>query len=334
MSYQSIQIEKYGPATAMAFHTLAPREPGEDEVAIEVAYSGINFADIQMRLGLYPDAPKKPFVPGYEVSGKVTAVGKSVVGMKVGDDVVAGTYFGGYASHVTLPVRQVFKLPAGVDLEAGAALPVNYFTAQLALFEMARVRAGDRVVIEPATGGVGVLAIQMARHVGAEVVGLTTTPAKKAFIEELGATAYTVDEFHADDQLRGYDLVINSSGGAAIEWQRRRLGMTGRIVCLGMSSMTQNGKRSYLKIASALLRTPRISVLKLFDANTGVYALNALHVLRDPVWIEKLTTSMTEIAAMQLKPHVGKVFPANEVAAAHSYLETKQAKGKVLLQWS
>jgi len=334
MSYQSIQIEKYGPASSLAFHTLAPKDPAADEVAIDVAYSGINFADIQMRLGLYPDAPKKPFVPGYEVSGKVTAVGKGVDHVKVGDPVVAGTYFGGYASHVTLPARQVFKLPTGIDLEAGAALPVNYFTAQLALFEMARVRKGDRILIEPATGGVGVLAIQMARFVGAEVVGLTTSPHKKKFIEDLGATAYTVDEFQADASLKGYDLVINSSGGAAIEWQRRRLGMTGRIICLGMSSMTKNGKRSYVKIASALLRTPRISVLKLFDANTGVYALNALHVLRDPQWIGKLTSSMTEISAMHLKPHIGKVFPANDVAAAHSFLETKQATGKVLLQWS
>ena len=334
MSYQSIQIEKYGPATAMAFHEVMPKLPADDEVAIDVAYSGINFADIQMRLGLYPDAPKKPFVPGYEVSGKVTAVGKNVRDVKKGDEVVAGTYFGGYASHVTLPARQVFKLPNGIDLEAGAALPVNYFTAQLALFEMARVRKGDRILIEPATGGVGVLAIQMARHVGAEVIGLTTSPHKKKFIEELGATAYTVEEFHADATLRGYDLVINSSGGAAIEWQRQRLGMTGRIICLGMSSMTKNGKRSYVKIASALLRTPRISVLKLFDANTGVYALNALHILQDPTWIERLTSSMAEIPAMQLRPHVGKVFDAKEVAAAHAYLETKQATGKVLLHWS
>ena len=85
--------------------------------------------------------------------------------------------------------------------------------------------------------------------------------------------------------------------------------------------------------ASALLDTPRISVLKLFDVNTGVYALNALHVLRDPTWVAKLTSSMSEIAAMQLKPHVGKVFDAKEVAAAHAFLETKQATGKVLLHW-
>ena len=333
MSYQEIRIETNGPASAMAFHTLAPRLPGDDEVAIDVAYSGINFADIQMRLGLYPDAPKKPFTPGYEVSGIVNSVGKNVRDVKKGDQVAAGTYFGGYASHVTVPAHQVFKLPANVDLEAGAAMPVNYFTAQIALFEMARIRKGDRIVIEPATGGVGVLAIQMARAVGAEVTGLTTSEHKRGFIEQLGATAMTVREFAADESLRGYDLVINSSGGAAIEWQRKRLGITGRIICLGMSSMTTNGKRNYLKIASALLRTPRISILKLFDVNTGVYALNALRVFQDPIWLEKLTRSLAGADLTNLRPHIGKVFPATEVAAAHEFLETKQATGKVLLHW-
>lgn len=334
MAHHDIVISKYGPAQTLALREIAPRAPGDDEVAIEVAYSGINFADIQMRLGFYPDAPKKPFVPGYEVSGKVTAIGKNVTDVKPGDAVVAGTYFGGYASHVTIPARQVFPLPASIDLAAGAALPVNYFTAQLALFEMARVRRGDRVLIECATGGVGVLATQMARHAGAEVTGLTTSPHKKSFIESLGAKAYTREELRADASLTGYDFILNASGGAEINWQRARLGMTGRMVCVGMSSGVKDGKRNFARIALAAVRTPRISVLKLFDANTGIYALNALHVLRDPQWIERLTRSMTTVEQMGLRPHVGKVFPAADVAAAHAFLETKQATGKVLLAWN
>jgi 2-desacetyl-2-hydroxyethyl bacteriochlorophyllide A dehydrogenase len=329
-----IVIDKFGTAETLKLREVAPRRPGDDEVAIAVAYSGINFADIQMRLGFYPDAPKKPFVPGYEVSGKVTAVGKHVTNVKPGDEVSAGTYFGGYASHVTIPARQVFVLPRAIDLEAGAALPVNYFTTQLALFEMARVRAGDRVLIECATGGVGVLAIQMARHAGADVTGLTTSPRKKSFIEGLGATAYTRDEFRANPNLRGYDFILNASGGAEINWQRARLGLTGRMVCVGMSSGVKDGKRNFARVALAALRMPRISVIELFGASTGIYALNALHVLRDPVWIERLTKSMTTVEEMGLRPHVGKVFAATDVAAAHAYLETKQAIGKVLLAWN
>src|SRR3954465_5820949 len=110
MIHQNIRIEKYGSASTLQLRELAPRAPGDDEVAIDVAYSGINFADIQMRLGLYPDAPKRPFVPGYEVSGKIAAVGKNVTDLAPGDPVVAGTYFGGYASTVTIPANQVFKL--------------------------------------------------------------------------------------------------------------------------------------------------------------------------------------------------------------------------------
>lgn len=331
--HHDIVIEKYGPASTLGVRPIAPRAPGDDEVAIDVAYSGVNFADIQMRLGFYPDAPKKPFVPGYEVSGTVSAVGAQVTDLRVGDRVVAGTYFGGYASTVTVPAAQVFRLPTAFDLAAGAALPVAYFTAQLALFEMARVRAGDRVVIECATGGVGVLATQMARHAGAEVIGLTTSPHKKSFIESLGAAPYTLDEFRAARTLRGYDLILNSSGGASIEWQRARLGLTGRMVCIGVSSGVKDGKRDYLRMLTAVIRTPRISILGLFDRSTGIYALNALHVLREPAWVERLTRSMTNIEAMGLAPHVGKVFPATDVAAAHAFLETKQATGKVLLGW-
>ncbi len=333
MSHHDIVIEKFGSAATLKQREFAPRTPSDDEVAIDVAYSGVNFADIQMRLGFYPDAPKKPFVPGYEVSGKVSSIGKNVRDLRVGDSVIAGTYFGGYASHVTVPASQVFRLPTSIDLAAGAALPVAYFTAQLAVFEMARVRKGDRVLIECATGGVGVLAMQMAKHAGAEVTGLTTSPHKKSFIEDYGAKAYTLDEFRADSSLTGYDFILNSSGGAQINWQRQRLGLTGRMVCIGISSGVKDGKRNYLRIGLAALRTPRISVLKLFDTNSGIFALNALHILRDPTWIERLTKSMTSIESMGLTPHVGKVFPATDVSAAHAFLETKQATGKVLLAW-
>jgi 2-desacetyl-2-hydroxyethyl bacteriochlorophyllide A dehydrogenase len=332
--HRDIVIEKFGPASTLVTRQIAPRAPGNDEVAIDVAYSGVNFADVQMRIGLYPDAPKKPFVPGYEVSGRISAVGKNVKDLAVGDAVVAGTYFGGYASTVTIPAHQAFKLPEKMDLASGAALPVAFFTAQLAVFEMARVRKGDRVLIECATGGVGVLAMQMAKHVGAEVTGLTTSAHKKKFIEEHGATAYTLDEFQADKSLTGYDFILNSSGGGNIGWQRKRLRLTGRIVCIGMSSGVKDGKRSFLRIAKALLSMPRISILRLFNDNTGVYALNALHVLRDPEWIAKLTRSMSTIPAMQLEPHVGKVFDASEVGQAHDFLSSKQATGKVLIAWN
>lgn len=330
---REIAIEKYGPASNLAVRERPATAPGDDDVTIAVKYSGINFADIQMRLGFYPDAPKRPFIPGYEVSGHVAAVGKNVEHLREGDEVVAGTFFGGYASAVTIPARQVFPLPKNTDLAQGAAIPVNFFTAQLALFEMARVRAGDKVLIECATGGVGTLAIQMANHVGAEVVGLTTSPNKLDYIRELGAAAYTRDELKSDPAIAGFDFILNASGGAEIRPQLERLQMTGRMVCIGLSSGVRDGKRNFFRIALAALRTPRLSVLKMFDSNHGLFALNALHVLADPSWVARLTQSIASVEEMKLEPHVGKIFPAEQVSGAHEFLQTRQALGKVLLEW-
>jgi NADPH2:quinone reductase len=334
MHAQEIAIEKYGAAETLKVRQREVRPPGDDEVAIDVAYSGVNFADVQMRLGFYPDAPPRPFVPGYEVAGRVAAVGRRVQGIAPGDPVAAGTYFGGYASRVTIPAAQVLPMPHDIDLRHAAALPVNFFTAQVALFEMARVRAGDRVLVECATGGVGVLAMQMARQAGAEVTGLTTSPHKKPFIEAYGARAYTRDELRADESLRGYDFILNASGGAELAWQRARLAIGGRMVCIGLSSGVKEGRRNFARLIWAALRTPRIPVLRLFNENTGIIGLNALHVLRDPAWIERLrAAALEQLARGRLEPHVGNVFAAAEAAAAHRFLETKQATGKVLLAW-
>src|SRR5690349_9255381 len=111
--HRDIVIEKRGPAEAMKLRNLAPRAPNADE--FDVAYSGVHFDDVEMRIGLFPDAPKRPFVPGYEVSGTVRGAGKNVTDLRAGDPVVAGTYFGGYASSVTIPGHQAFKLPERYD---------------------------------------------------------------------------------------------------------------------------------------------------------------------------------------------------------------------------
>lgn len=334
ISHREIVIAKYGPAQALQMQSRNSAAPGPGEVKIDVRYSGINFADIQMRLGYYPDAPKKPFVPGYELSGIVAAVGKNVTRFKEGDAVVAGTVFGGYTSSISLPEKNVFPLGKGSDLASGAALPVNFFTAQLALHEMARIRKGDRILIDCATGGVGTIAIQMAIRAGAsEVVGLTSSPKKKGYIRDLGATAMTWDEFQADASVKDFDFILNASGGAQVRPHMKRLRITGRIVCLGLNSGVKDGKRNAFRMLKAVVQMPRISVIKLFNDNQGVYALNALHVLQDDHWIARLGEAFDELEAQPLVPHIGRTFKAEKVAEAHEYLQTKKAVGKVLLEW-
>ncbi len=333
-SHREIVIAKYGPAQTLQMKDQSPSPPAAGEVKIDVRFSGINFADIQMRLGFYPDAPKKPFVPGYELSGVVSAVGKDVTRFQEGDKVVAGTVFGGYTSSINLPEKNVFPLSKGSDLASGAAMPVNFFTAHVALHEMARIRKGDRIMIDCATGGVGTLAIQMALRAGAsEVVGLTSTPAKKTYIRNLGATAMTREEFDADASVKDFDFILNASGGAEVRPQMKRLRITGRIVCLGLNSGIKDGKRNPFRMIKAAVQMPRVSILKLFNVNQGVFALNALHVLQDEYWIGRLAEAYAELEDAPLVPHIGRTFKADKVADAHEYLQTKKAVGKVLLEW-
>jgi NADPH2:quinone reductase len=332
---RSISIRKFGPAGTLSVETSASdAAPGQGEVAIAVRYSGLSFADVHMRLGLYPAAPPRPYVPGLELSGVVSAVGPGVRGLAAGDEVVAGsTRLGAYASRIILPATTVYPLPRGLDLAQGAALPVNFVTCHIALFEMGRVRAGDRVLVEGAAGGIGNIAVQLARSAGASVVGLTTSAVKKEFIAEMGATACTEEEFYADRAIAGFDFILNASGGASIRPQLERLDQTGRMVCIGMSSAIHNGRRSLARVLKALWATPRISAMKLRNSNTGVFGLNTLKIMRDPKWLERLAPHFTRVSELGLKPHVDKIFAATDVAKAHEYLESRQARGKVLLSW-
>jgi len=331
---REIVIARFGGAKTLGV-TEAQRNlrPGPGEVSVRVTHSGINFADIQMRLGFYPDAPKRPFVPGYEVSGVIHEVGEGVTRFQPGDSVVAGTFFGGYTSKITLPEHQVLPLPEGMSLEAGAALPVNFFTSHLALFEMGRVREGDRVLIECATGGVGTLAVQMAKRAGAHVVGLTTSPHKLSYIEGLGAQAMTREAFEADATVKDFDFILNASGGAFVKRQKARLDLTGRMVCIGLSSGVKDGRRNFFRLGLAALRTPRVGLISLMNDNAGIFGLNALHVLDNERWVRRLVRAFEDGELHALAPHVDRVFPAEEVADAHRLLETRQAKGKVLLAW-
>ncbi|MCB0386394.1 MAG: alcohol dehydrogenase catalytic domain-containing protein, partial [Bdellovibrionales bacterium] len=132
-SYQEIQITKHGAADVLKIHPFELSDPKENEVQIEVKGAGINFADIMMRQGLYPEAPKPPFVPGYEVSGKVLKVGPKVTKYRPGDRVMAACRFGGYTQGINVHELLVRKLPDGISFEAGAAIPVNYLTAWVGL---------------------------------------------------------------------------------------------------------------------------------------------------------------------------------------------------------
>ncbi|MBI2522534.1 MAG: alcohol dehydrogenase catalytic domain-containing protein [Bdellovibrio sp.] len=333
--FQQIYIRKFGAPSVLSLEEGKEESTplASDEVSVEVHYSGINFADIVMRLGFYKDAPPKPFIPGYEFSGVITQIGSDVKQHKVGDRVYGGSVFGAYTSDIRVKSWMAIKLPDNFSLEEGASLPVAFITAYAALFEMARVRSGDKVLIDCASGGLGTLALKMLKAVGAEVTGLTSSNSKKNLIESLGARARTHGEFWQDAEDTRYDFILNSQGGSSIMRHYDRLGPTGRIVCLGLSEGIKGGGRHFLTIAKAAIQMPRFSVIKMFDKNRGVFALNALKLMEDSLYIRKNLEQFDKITQWNLKPIIGKIFPAKDVALAHQFIEEKRGQGKILLAW-
>lgn len=331
MQVQTIEITKYGSAKDLELKEKKIQdEIGEEEVLIEVKYSGINFADIVMRLGMYKDAPPKPFVPGYEVSGVVKKVGSKVDRFKVGEEVMAGTRFGGYASHIVVPQWQVLKINNEMSLEQACSVPVNFITSYIALHEFARVRAGDKVLIDCATGGVGVYAIQMAKAAGADVVGLTSSKSKLDFITELGARAFTHEEFEKNPE-KNFTFILNSRGGKSLKYQFKILSMSGQLCCIGLQAAIKDGKSSLFEKFKSILQTPWYPLLLLVMNSKMVSGFNALDYFEDDQWLKK---NLKNIEESTIKPHVGAVFKATDVASAHEFLEQKKAKGKVILDWT
>ena len=176
---RQIWITRTGAPEVLAVKEAPDPQPKAGEVRVRVEASGINFADILGRMGLYPDLPPIPVVPGYEVSGRVDAVGPGVDGDWTGRDVIAMTRFGGYADTVCVPVNQVFARPAGMSALEGAAVPVNYFTAWQLVVVMGGLKRNETVLVHSAGGGVGIAATQIAKHLGAQVIG-TASASKHA----------------------------------------------------------------------------------------------------------------------------------------------------------
>jgi synaptic vesicle membrane protein VAT-1 len=318
-----------------------PVGPGEVRIAVRAA--GINFADTMARVGLYPDAPKPPCVLGYEVAGEVEAVGEGVTDRAVGDRVVAGTRFGGQAELVTVPQEQVLPLPKRLSFEQGAAFPVNYGTAYAALTIMGSLRAGDRVLIHAAGGGVGISATQIARNVGAEVFG-TASASKHEAIRAQGvahAIDYRTQDFEQEVMRitggEGVDLILDALGPTSFRKDYRLLRPGGRLVMYGISEATAAGKRDLPATLKALAKMPLATMpwwksLAAMNENKGVFGLNMLKWWDEEGNLDRVTEPlMADLEQGRLEPVVAASFPFEQAGAAHEFIGARRNVGKVVL---
>ncbi len=306
---------------------------GSGQVRIDVKAAGVNFADIMARMGLYPDSPDVPCVVGYEVSGTVAEVGAGVDGIKTGDRVFAGTQFGGYAEQVVVPAGDVVPLPDDLSFEQGAAVPVNYATAWAGLVGYGSLRAGDKVLVHAAAGGVGIAATQIARRHGAEVWG-TSSPGKHDRIREFGVQHpldYTRKGW--EKGLPSYDLIMDAVGGESLRRSYGMLRAGGRLVAFGASSVVSGEKRSLLKAAPQALRMFRgFNLMDQMGDSKTVIGLNMLTLWKDRGTLEPWVTPLLDLMADgTIKPVVSDVVPFAQAGDAHRILTERRNVGKVVL---
>ena len=335
---RQVWIPRIGPPSVLKVREAPDPEPRPGEIRIRVAASGINFADILARMGLYPDAPKIPAVVGYEVAGTVDKLGVGASGMALDDRVLALTHFSGYSDVVVVPAAQVEKLPVRLSFEKAAAIRVNYLTAWIMLVTLGNAQRGDTVLVHAAAGGVGLAALQICRWRGAEVIG-TASASKHARLRELGTSHcidYNTQDFQAEVKRltggRGVDIVLDAVGGKSFQKSYASLAPLGRLFLFGVSGLATGQKRSIVSALRWFFALPSFKPIPLMNQNRGVFGVNLGHL-----WDERerlramLSDILSGVEAGHLDPVVDKTFPFTEAAAAHKYIQERKNFGKVLL---
>jgi NADPH:quinone reductase-like Zn-dependent oxidoreductase len=331
---RAVVITKHGgPSVLQVQQRPDPPPPGPGQLRIAVRAAGVNFADHLARVGLYPDAPKLPAVVGYEVAGTVEAVGDGVDQNRVGERVLAGTRFGGYAEIVNVAASDSVALPDLLSFEQGAAVPVNYATAWAGLHGYGSLQAGERVLVHAAAGGVGIAAIQFAKAAGAEVHG-TASPGKHKRLAELGVDR-TIDYRRGGwwKGLEPYDLVLDALGGTSLRRSYDLLRPGGRLVAYGISNLQQGEKRSLRVAAPHVLAMLRgFNLMDQLSESKTVIGLNMLRLWDDRGTLEPWITPLTKaLHDGTLSPIVHAAVPFAEAPEAHRILAARENIGKVVL---
>ncbi|HEY4897995.1 MAG TPA: medium chain dehydrogenase/reductase family protein [Solirubrobacteraceae bacterium] len=329
---RAVVITKHGGPSVLDVQEQPDPVLAAGQVRIQVAASGINFADVMARMGLYADAPKTPCVVGYEVSGTVLELGEGVDGFTPGQRVFAGTQFGGYASQVVVPACDVVALPDELSFEQGAAIPINYGTAWAGLIGYGNLQAGERVLVHSAGGGVGIAATQIAKRAGAEVYG-TASPGKHARITELGvdhALDYTKPGWEGG--LPKFDVILDAVGGKSFRLSYSMLRPGGRLVAFGASSVVSGERKNVVTALRAVARMPRFNMIKQMSESKAVIGLNMLSLWKDrgtlEPWIGPLQAMLDDGT---VKPVVAGDFSFEDAGAAQTMIVERRNLGKVVL---
>ncbi|MER5791923.1 NAD(P)H-quinone oxidoreductase [Streptomyces sp. NPDC001980] len=321
----AITISEPGGPEALVWEEVPDPVPGEGEVLVEVVAGAVNRADIMQRQGHYDPPPGASPYPGLECSGRIVALGPGVSGWSVGDEVCALLAGGGYAEKVAVPAGQLLPVPEGLDLKQAAALPEVACTVWSNVFMIAHLRPGETLLVHGGSSGIGTMAIQLGKAVGAKVAVTAGTKEKLDFCAELGADIlvnYREQDFVAEVKQAtggaGADVILDNMGAKYLDRNVQALAVNGRLAIIGM----QGGVKGELNIGALLGKRAAISATSLRARPLAEKAAIAAAV-REHVW--------PLIAQGHVRPVVDRELPMADAAQAHRVVEASEHIGKVVL---
>ncbi|MFD7548288.1 NAD(P)H-quinone oxidoreductase [Streptomyces sp. NPDC059578] len=321
----AISVAEAGGPEVLTWGEVPDPVPAEGEVLIEVVASAVNRADLLQRRGLYDPPPGASPHPGLECSGRIAALGPGVAGWSVGDEVCALLSGGGYAEQVVVPVGQLLPRPGNLSLVEAAALPEVACTVWSNLFVVGHLRPAETVLIHGGGSGIGTLAIQLAKAVGARVAVTAGSAEKLRRCAELGADVLI--DYHEQDFVEevrratggaGADVVLDIVGAAYLERNVQVLAVNGRLVIIGL----QGGAKAELNLGALLAKRGAVAATSLRGRPPAEKA-TIVAAVREHVW--------PLVAAGRVRPVVDRSLPMRDAAAAHRVLEDGDNIGKVLL---
>jgi putative PIG3 family NAD(P)H quinone oxidoreductase len=325
---RAVVVDEPGNPEVMRVDTVPDPAPGPGEVLIRVTATAVNRADCMQRQGNYPPPRGASPYLGLECSGTVAALGESVAGWDIGDEVCALLAGGGYAELVAVPVGQLMPVPKGLSLVDAAALPETSCTVWSMVFgpEAGRLQPGERLLVHGGTSGIGTMAIQLGRERGAQVFTTAGTERKVAFCRELGAEVainYREDDF--DERIRaetdgaGVDVILDNMGASYLGRNVKSLAVGGRLIVLGL----QGGRKGELDLGALLTKRATVHAAGLRARPTAQKAMIVAETAL-AVW------PMIESGAV--RPVIDRTLTLDDVVEAHRLVESSGHIGKVLMR--
>ena len=340
---KKIVVHRAGSYAELAMESAPDPSPQAGEVLIACQAIGVNYADCIVRMGLYASARELvgwPITPGFEAAGRVLRVGPGVTDLREGDEVLAVTRFGGYATMICVPRSQVFRRPTQLSTAEAAAFPAVSLTAYFALFELANLRAGQRILVHSAAGGVGTALLALARITGAPAVAVVGATHKVELARALGAEV-VIDKSREDlwtsaerAAPRGYRVILDANGAETLRASYRHLGSPGKLVVYGFHTMLprEGGKPRWGRLAIDWLRTPRFDPLAMTNENRSVLAFNLSYLFEEQGFLaEAMGRLLGWVSSGEMPAPKVTTYPFDRVADAHRDLESGQTTGKLVL---